>query len=482
MDSENIPAEIRNKVAMLEHHRAEIKRLKQLIETSEQQCYLLESELAAYRASVAPIRKCPVEILAMIFRAYLEDNPRLIRRLILVCRLWHDLAHQTPDLWTNIPIVFDSTEEPTKYVVDSIKPRVAACIKYSRNLPLNIDLDLNNLSTSMGYIWNKARIFQNEYLQDISYRLRHDLFQHWPEYEANLSHAPWNPIHIFELLAVLTGESKTNLKRWKSFSFTVPEGFTYGDVIPIWHSLAGPLPSLVSLSINHPQDSEFDTPRSMVFTGLKSLQHMTLDNTDNMSCLDITPTTLRDLDIALVEFRNLQGLRLDRFRFLRVLKIRRSWDSWNTRQPDDSQLTLNLPELQSIAFMHAMLPPQGIKFNLPLLRNLYIQRWHPTFGFDPPSLSATSITWVICEDDDYYVDDDVVREGWTTTLKKEALKILLRRCSNVEMLTITESTEDALLSVIRDVEPIEELPPSLRIVRIASNSDEKTILRTRSLV
>jgi F-box-like len=468
MDSKSMPADIQNKIAMLEHHRAEIKRLKQLLEISEQQCRLLESDLADYRASVAPIRKCPAEILAAIFRDYLEDNPRHIRRLLLVCRLWYNLTLQTPDLWTSIPIIFDSKLEPAKEVVDSIKPRVVACIKYSQNLPLDIDLDLTKLCKTLHCIENQARIFEDNYLRGAPVYLIGLLRERWPRLEAHFFHTPWNSYHIFELLAILTGSAKENMKRWKTFSIALPEGFMDNAVIPIWDVLAGPLPSLVSLSINHSNEYYLNVPCHMVFTDLKSLQYLTLNDRRYLSCLDIIPATIRVLDFCLTVYQEMHDVRLSRFRFLRALKLRGHWD---LNAPGHSILKLHFPELESIAFMGGILSTEGIDFKLPLLKHLYIQRSHPEIFINPPALSATSITWVIRDYD---------KEDWTIALKQKALKALLQRCRSAEMLTIAESTEDALLSVINDLEHTGELPPSLRTVRIASDPDVENIIRTRT--
>jgi len=469
MDSKMIPTDIQNKIAMLEHHKAEVKRLKQLLEVSEQQCRLLESDLVNYRASLAPIRKCPAEILAAIFRAYLENNPRHIRRLLLVCRLWYNLTHQTPDLWTNIPIIFDSGSEPAKDVVDSIKPRVVACIKYSQNLPLDIDLDLSKLCKTLDYIKDQARIFEDNYLLDLKFNFIRIIHQSQPPSEAHFSPTPWNSYHILELLDVLAGSANENLKRWKSFNFKLPESFMNEDVMPIWDRLAGPLPCLVSLSIKQCYESSLDPPSYMVFADLKSLQHLTLSDVAYLSCLDIVPTTIHILDICSTLYEKMHDLQLSRFRFLRVLKLR---GDWALSAPRHSTSTLNLPELESIAFMGGIRSTKGIDFNLPLLKHLYIQESPPTFFIDPPALSATSITWVIYDYDE---------EEWTSTLKEEALKALLRRCSSVEMLTITEDAEDALLPAISDLGHTGELPSSLRIVRIVRYPDMETILRTRTL-
>jgi hypothetical protein len=133
---------------------------------------------------------------------------------------------------------------------------------------------------------------------------------------------------------------------------------------------------------------------------------------------------------------------------------------------------LNLPELENIAFTGGMGYTERINFNLPFLKHLYLERNYPTLFVDPPSLSPTSITWVIC---------GFGRKKWTSALKEEALKALFRFCGSVEILTITESTEDPLLSVISDLKHTGGLPPSLRIVRIASDPDVETILRTWTL-
>ena len=424
--------------------------------------------MANYRASLAPIRKCPSEILAAIFRSYLEDNPRRIRRLLLVCRLWHNLTLQTPDLWTNIPIIFDSGSEAAKDVVDSIKPRILACIKYSRNLPLDIDLDLRKLCPTLTYIENQGRIFEENYLQGIDIDMLHGLGDHWPLLADSFSSTPWNSSHIFELLSALAGSGKENLKRWKSFSFALPEGFMDDDTMPIWDALAGPLPSLVSLSINQSDEYDPNIPNHMAFTDLKSLRHLTLNDTNHLSCLDIIPTTIRILDIHLRDYQEMHNIRLNRFRFLRVLKLT------GYLAQTGPTLILNLPELESIAFMGAITSIEMITFNLPLLKHLFIQRSYPTYFVDPPALSAASITWIIR-------GHSGEERAWTTTLKEEALKTLLRRYSSVELLIITESTEDALLSVIGDLKHTGELPPSFRIVRIASDRDVETILRTRTL-
>jgi hypothetical protein len=136
---------------------------------------------------------------------------------------------------------------------------------------LDIDLDLSKLCTALTYIENQGRIFEENYLKGIHIDMFHGLRDHWPLLADSFSSTPWNSSHIFELLHVLAGAGKENLKRWKSFIFALPEGFMDDDAMHIWDLLAGPLPSLVSLSITQSDEYDLSMPPHMVFTDLKLL-------------------------------------------------------------------------------------------------------------------------------------------------------------------------------------------------------------------
>lgn len=71
----------------------------------------LEAQLTSEEIAVFPIQTIPAEVLSMIFSQYLHDNPRLIRRLLLVCRRWYDTAINDPKLWTIIKLNIESGEK-----------------------------------------------------------------------------------------------------------------------------------------------------------------------------------------------------------------------------------------------------------------------------------------------------------------------------------------------------------------------------------
>jgi hypothetical protein len=89
---------IREKIQRLKDRKKRIRHLQDQIDIEWETCHQLEKELELYHASVAPIRNCPPEILSMFFEYYVAENPRLIRRVLLVCRLWHFIAINTPQL------------------------------------------------------------------------------------------------------------------------------------------------------------------------------------------------------------------------------------------------------------------------------------------------------------------------------------------------------------------------------------------------
>jgi F-box-like len=93
---------------------AHIEANQQTIQTPQEECQRLDA------AFVAPIHKCPHELLVMIFKHYLSNKPFLICRLLLVCKTWHTIAVGTPLFWTKIFInrhtdEADAENSPTTY-------------------------------------------------------------------------------------------------------------------------------------------------------------------------------------------------------------------------------------------------------------------------------------------------------------------------------------------------------------------------------
>lgn len=63
----------------------------------------LEKELGAQRDLAAPVRKIPVELLAVLFVAHVEEGGE-IADVALTCKLWRDIAFRTAEVWSRITI------------------------------------------------------------------------------------------------------------------------------------------------------------------------------------------------------------------------------------------------------------------------------------------------------------------------------------------------------------------------------------------
>ncbi|KIM32541.1 hypothetical protein M408DRAFT_182939 [Serendipita vermifera MAFF 305830] len=86
------PPEICRKLEALQHQYKITEDLCSRIKDAQLECARLETEISEYRASVAPIRRFPQELLLMFFEYYICENPRIIRHLLPVCKQWYELA------------------------------------------------------------------------------------------------------------------------------------------------------------------------------------------------------------------------------------------------------------------------------------------------------------------------------------------------------------------------------------------------------
>src|SRR5277367_6684257 len=118
--------------AYIEEKIQQLKVRQETIAIEQEECRRLKKELELYHASVAPISNCPTEIISMFFGYYVAENPRLIRRLLLVCRLWHDIAINTPRFWTTIKV--ETTDKSNLLFIK-------ACLEHSARSLLHVDIN-----------------------------------------------------------------------------------------------------------------------------------------------------------------------------------------------------------------------------------------------------------------------------------------------------------------------------------------------------
>lgn len=123
---------------------------------------LLESEMASLRTKreeiesrleqavrtqcPSPIHRLPYELLASIFTMGVfpseeEEDPLMLPTLMLVSRYWHDIATNTPTLWSKIRIGNHNSVE-----------KAARMLARSKSVPLDISIDFNDRYTRQGSI------------------------------------------------------------------------------------------------------------------------------------------------------------------------------------------------------------------------------------------------------------------------------------------------------------------------------------------
>jgi hypothetical protein len=83
---ETDPPEILRRLESIQCQRALIDDLATRLKAAQLEHDHMERELNEYRASIAPIRKCPEEVLLMIFKSFADAAPELVAGLLQVCK------------------------------------------------------------------------------------------------------------------------------------------------------------------------------------------------------------------------------------------------------------------------------------------------------------------------------------------------------------------------------------------------------------
>jgi F-box-like len=245
-----------------------LTRLKKHISEIQKQCKLLEKELATENRHVGNIRAIPPEILSIIFGFYVKETPSRIRRLMLVCKQWCDIAINNPQLWTSITIEADLYAGDFQDGSERLRPFIQACVLRSGIALLHIDLDFRYISP-----WD----------QHVEEKLAFTLLNLFPEGEEEISQwvqeqdwswcmehgdadPPGHHNHLLDLLYNLGPKS-----RWGSLRLACPDDT--GLAVEIWAILAGNMPNLTSLSISE-WPIDFLEEQETRFSNLSSLKFL----------------------------------------------------------------------------------------------------------------------------------------------------------------------------------------------------------------
>jgi hypothetical protein len=450
----DLPPDIKAKVALLEQHR--------------QECERLERELAQYHASVAPIRKCPQEILLDIFRLYLSDNPRLIRRLGLVCKSWNLIVTRAPTLWTQIPILIDTRVFDAQIVAQSIAPRIDACLRYSGNLLWDIDIDMEHMVSVRGFLSTQEYDIQDRIGIALSSSLETSFGGGYDSIVAGCAGMSWNPAHLHHLLQRITGEHGDKMERWGSARLRFPADSEPDLRDPILLLLTGSTSHLTRLNIHSRYWDYHSYPR--IFPVLSSLKHLTIQPTFLLLALDIVPIQIEHLALPCIGYRSL--VEIAGFTSLRSLKLLGklySYTSDDVENYGSRSATLSFPTLRHICFEGPAAFTRGVHFNVPLLTHVSFERCYENEVVYLPELDPKAVSWTIHSDSRVY---------WGPSDKRAALSKILSEYRSLEEITVSELDHSALIQAIGELQRAGTLPSSLTHVHVVAEMNWDVVLRT----
>ncbi|KIM32559.1 hypothetical protein M408DRAFT_19959 [Serendipita vermifera MAFF 305830] len=243
------PPEIREKLEALQSQNGLIEELQLRLNAARLERDRLEREIDEYRTSIPSgpsyIHRCPKEVLMILFEFYTLENPRVVRRLLQVCREWYQLAISTPRLWNRIPVTPEYVWDMKSSCKD-IYRRVGVCLQRSGSLPLELDLNFTNFESSRAKIREKIIDCFWDDIQDIptlsgwAWNLPTEEIEEFKVIPA------CHPRHVLVVIRQLTGKTGDVMLRWGSLRLTLPED---PDVAILWKRLSFPTPRLSHMTL-----------------------------------------------------------------------------------------------------------------------------------------------------------------------------------------------------------------------------------------
>jgi F-box-like len=429
------PPEIRGKLESLRHQIKVIEDLSKLVEIAQIERKRLENEIQLYRASVAPIRKCPAEVLLMIFKLFSCKDPKLATRLLRVCRQWYEIAMNSPGLWTYIEISTKCTWNQQKEAMKD-NAKAAACLQRSASLPLRICLDFramdsgrtNMIKHATNLLEGSIPVGKRDSFRRNAGRLNLSAFI--DSIDADIAHA-CRPDHVLDTISILTGERGEKMKRWGAFFIAFPQ--RHLDLIgPIWRLLSGPTPNLtrfVVFGVYMAQNSAISLTEG-AFPDLSALKRLALHGRIvDLDFLSLQFHTIERLELWTDLRLHHQTIQLSRFKHLERLEIECHSDFLDN--PGDTigpVGRIELPYLQelTLGFKQAAI----MKWEVPILQKLQVRyMWRDGDSVLPelPDVRALHFSWHILR---------LEKSGERTLELRQGLKEIVSKYKELQTLSV----------------------------------------------
>jgi hypothetical protein len=463
MASRQYPPKIEELLKSMKKAQTHIENLSEQLNTAKSEYNRLELKWENYKASIAPIRSCPPEVLSMIFHFYLRENPRLVRRLLLVCKQWYSLVVNDPQMWNRISVTV-----PNEWDIEStavpIERRIKCCLQRSGTLLLELDLDLSNLRSAEDTIIEKIRtsVNHNDFVDDFA---TWDTIYDWSHgldldelMTSPLIATTYTPMSIFKVVQQLVGDRGEIMARWGSLKLQLPEP---DIVMDIWRVFAWPAPNLRRMVIRCNEDmGEYADELAVGFPEIPSLKHLDIFDTDSLEFLKLEGSSLESLIIYRgVQDWNLFGL--SRFTELRRLEV----TDFYQRFGDVERFTVHLPKLRHLILNGIIKDLDAVDFRVPVLYTVALLR-RGYGGFHPlPELQSRHVRW----------KKGGAPSPWSPTMLLEEMKRILVQFDKAAKVTIDQFARSALIETIQSLYANGELPSALETIAVERPNGEEII-------
>ncbi|KIM32546.1 hypothetical protein M408DRAFT_19946 [Serendipita vermifera MAFF 305830] len=459
------PPEIRKKLEVLQLQHELIEKLRSRISTAELECVRLETEILEYRASVAPIRRCPQELLLMFFKYYTYENPRLIRRLLLVCKQWYELAISSPRLWNRIPIEFNP-EWDVESACDLIKKRLEKCIDLSGSLPLELSLDFGNFVSPEELIRSKIHGDLLDYIQIDEY----DAFDAWADsLNVDLLNDPevmsaCQTHHLYELLRILIGEDGDIMAQWGTLRLDLPTDPELA--VGIMELFSHATPSLVRLTINHIRDmrGDFVSLTGIIFPDLSALEHLEVSNGTDLQIFKLNPPSMQNLTFK--DMKSCDASIFTPFTRLQQLDVH-SWPDYPSEGYALSRGIVHLPELRRLSIRGPVIDFGTFEFHVPVLDKLHLSRSHVKASCIYPKVQSSRISWGL---------EDVWASNWTSDKIKLDIRAILLQYRSATELQLPSRLREMVLALLKELKSDDTWLSALRFINL--EAEDGTVLET----
>lgn len=437
-----IKQELARKIAQLED-------LQQLVLSTEQEVEQLKGRLIQHELaktlSTRTIDRCPPEILSIIFKYFILDQPSHVRRLLLVCRRWYDLVVQDPQMWNIIRVTVPEQEWNIESWKQSIQPFIKTCLERSRSAHLQVDLDFTNLQGPREQIMDKLDQGFWKSSEEAALEDGDALLLEWLgslDYDDILDQefvAKCVPDHVFCLIDLIVGQDGRNMERWQSLKIAFPIAPELS--LLIWPKLMRPTPSLSDIQFihsGHLRDLGSNDPLPF----FESTQCARVgDFADWHTFSRMFPTSLRELTVGisseLAFFRGLTS-----FTNLTKLCVKSIFGTIDGVVGDCAISLPVLREFQLVGKFSSVL--EKIEFHFPTLEE-FVLEWGAYVHVQTkpwlPAVHASRLRWNVGN-----TPIDLI-----TDVSKGVLRTILHRYTNTKGLCVPAFVKTVLLGLLKEI-------------------------------